>query len=227
MTDNILNRVDELVEAIGTSEDKVIPVLQAVQMEFNYIPEEALKRVCEITDITPSAIHGISTFYSQFRLKPVGKHIVKVCVGTACHVKGSMLVYDAFRRALKLEGDDDTDDHMLFTVEKVACLGCCTLAPVVQIDDVTYGHVGTEQADDILQNFLNRKNLPAHQSKTVDMNPGHIQGEVRIGLGSCCIASGSQDVKTALEDALADTRISVEVKQVGCVGICNQIPILE
>ncbi len=227
MTNNIIDRVDELVEAIGTSADKVIPVLQAVQKEFNYLPEEALKRVCEITDITPSSIHGISTFYSQFRLRPVGKHIVKICVGTACHVKGAMLVYDAFRRALKLEGENDTDSRMLFTVEKVACLGCCTLAPVVQIDDVTYGHVGTEQADDILQNFLNRKDSPAPHTKTVDMNPGQAQGEVRIGLGSCCIASGSQDVKTALEDALADTRISVDVKQVGCVGICNQVPILE
>ena len=79
----------------------------------------------------------------------MGKHIIKVCVGTACHVKGSMLVYEAFQRALHLEKDEDTDAQMLFTIEKVACLGCCTLAPVVQIDEVTYGHVGTEQADEI------------------------------------------------------------------------------
>lgn len=227
MTEDYNHSIDKLVESIGTTADKVIPILQAVQKEFNYLPEEALRRVCEITEITPASIHGISTFYSQFRLKPVGKHIIKVCVGTACHVKGSMLVYDAFRRALKLEDDDDTDSQMLFTVDKVACLGCCTLAPVVQIDDVTYGHVNTEQADEIIQNFLNRQDMPVHQSRPVVINPEDSQGEVRIGLGSCCVASGSQAVKTALEDALADTRIKVDVKQVGCVGICNQVPILE
>jgi NADH:ubiquinone oxidoreductase subunit F (NADH-binding)/NADH:ubiquinone oxidoreductase subunit E/Pyruvate/2-oxoacid:ferredoxin oxidoreductase delta subunit len=227
MTKDEINIVDRLVANIGTTPDKVIPILQAIQKEYNYLPEDALKRVCEITEITPASIHGISTFYSQFRMKPVGKHIIKVCVGTACHVKGSMLVYDAFRRALKLENGDDTDSQMLFTVDKVACLGCCTLAPVVQIDDVTYGHVGTEMADDIIQNFLNRKDITEHPSKPVINNTEASQGEVRIGLGSCCIASGSQEVKTALEDALADSDINVEVKQVGCVGICNQVPILE
>jgi NADH-quinone oxidoreductase subunit F len=227
MTEAITHKVDQLIGAIGSSADKVIPVLQAIQKEYNYLPEEALKRVYETTAITPAAIHGIATFYSQFRLKPVGKHMIKVCVGTACHVKGASLVYDAFRRALHLEKNEDTDADKLFTLEKVACLGCCTLAPVVQIDEVTYGHVGTEQADEIMQDFLNKGNPEALKTATSLVKPLRVQGEVRIGLGSCCVASGSQAVKTALEEALQIDHIDVDVKQVGCVGICNQVPILE
>jgi NADH-quinone oxidoreductase subunit F len=227
MTGNYIDKVDQLVKEIGTTADKVIPILQAIQKEFNYLPEEVLKRVCETTDITPAVIHGIASFYSQFRLKPVGKHMIKVCVGTACHVKGSMLVYEAFQRALNLENGEETDEKMLFTLEKVACLGCCTLAPVVQIDNVTYGHVGIEKAAGILEDFLNRKDLIGVTPLQVSSDISAFQGEIRIGLGSCCVASGSQDVKSALEQALDESNIQVLVKQVGCVGICNQVPILE
>lgn len=227
MTEDLKHKVDKLIEKTGSTPDKVIPVLQAIQKEFNHLPEEALKRVFETTSITPSAIHGIATFYSQFRLKPVGEHIIKVCVGTACHVKGSMLVFEAFQRALKLEKNEDTDARMLFTLEKVACLGCCTLAPVVQIDDTTYGHVGTEQADAIMRDFLNKRSPSVISRSSVSLKSDIFQGEVRIGLGSCCVASGSLAVKTALEEALVQDAIHVSVKQVGCVGICNQVPILE
>ena len=85
----IIDIVDRIVEVKGKSAEKVIPIMQAIQAELNYLPEEALKRVCEITEITQAQISGISTFYSQFRHQPVGEHIVRVCVGTACHVKGA------------------------------------------------------------------------------------------------------------------------------------------
>lgn len=222
-----ISKIETILSETGKTPDRVIPILQAIQKEYNYLPEEVLREVCELTGIRPDTIHGIATFYSQFRLKPVGRHILKVCVGTACHVKGAMLVYDAFRRALKLEDNEDTDTEMVFTLEKVACLGCCTLAPVVQIDDVTYGHVGIEQADGILKDFLERKNNPSGYTAPAAGIRTAVQGEVRIGLGSCCIASGSQAVKAALEEALETSRIDVQVKQVGCVGICNQVPILE
>jgi NADH-quinone oxidoreductase subunit F len=227
MRDDIANIVDRLIETTGSSPDKVIPLLQAIQKEFNYLPEDALKRVYETTSITPSSIHGIATFYSQFRLHPVGKHMIRVCVGTACHVKGASLVNDAFRRALDLKANEDTDHDRIFTIEKVACLGCCTLAPVVQIDDVTYGHVGIEQPKEILRDFLQRESSHVVVPGAVIVNNNLLQGEVRIGLGSCCMASGSQAVKTALEEALGQSNINVQVKHVGCVGICNQVPILE
>jgi NADH:ubiquinone oxidoreductase subunit F (NADH-binding)/NADH:ubiquinone oxidoreductase subunit E/Pyruvate/2-oxoacid:ferredoxin oxidoreductase delta subunit len=226
-SDNIIKKVDQIVARYGTAVDAVIPILQQIQVEFNHLPEEALRRVCETTDITPSGITGISTFYSQFRHQLAGQHIIRVCTGTACHVKGAQFVYDAFRREMKLEPDQDTDASGIFTIEKVACLGCCTIAPVVKIDDMVYGHVSPEKTGEILKDFLLKQTHSNPGAERTGNNGGAIQGEIRIGLGSCCIASGSSDVKAELEKTLADTRINVEVKQVGCVGICNQVPILE
>ncbi|MUP38161.1 NAD(P)H-dependent oxidoreductase subunit E [Labilibaculum euxinus] len=222
----MIDFVDGVVADIGKEPDKVIPILQAIQGKFNYLPESALKRVCEITTITEAQITGISTFYSQFRHQPVGKHIIRVCVGTACHVKGAKQVYDGFRRELGLEKGIDTDAQKLFTVEEVACLGCCTLAPVVQIDTVTYGHVETGKVAEIIEDF---KNLAPSEEKIVRevTEDGISQGEIRIGLGSCCIASGSSGVKEELEKTLAENKIKVDVKQVGCVGVCNQVPMME
>lgn len=211
----------------GPTVDAVIPILQGIQEEFNHLPEAALRRVCETTEITPSQITGISTFYSQFRHSIAGKHIIRVCTGTACHVKGANFVYDAFRREMKLEPGQDTDASGIFTIEKVACLGCCTIAPVVKIDDMVYGHVTPEKTGEILKDFLQKQRQNKETTTGLPVDGRAFQGEIRIGLGSCCIASGSSEVKAELEKTLAGTRINVAVKQVGCVGICNQVPILE
>ncbi len=227
MSDEITSKTDQIITRIGRTENRAIPILQAIQQEFNYLPVEALRRVSETTEISASKISGISTFYSQFRHRPVGKHIIKVCVGTACHVKGAMQVHDAIKRSLKITGDEDTDADRLFTIEKVACLGCCTLAPVVQIDNVTYGHVATGKVDEIIADFKSAdRKLAAHIALPSE-NLGKVQGEIRIGLGSCCVASGSQGVKDALEQTLSESKINVNVKHVGCVGVCNQVPMLE
>ena len=223
----IKEKIDAMVAKHGATVDAVIPILQDIQHEFNYLPEPALKRVCEITDISPSRISGISTFYTQFRHKPSGNHRIRVCTGTACHVKGALFVYEAFRRELKLEEGEDTDNSMIFTLEKVACLGCCTLAPVVRIDEVTYGHVEPEKVGVLLHDFLTKRKEGVPKEHTKPSFRSKIQGEIRIGLGSCCVASGSSDVKVQLEKTLSETKIRVNVQQVGCVGICNQVPILE
>jgi len=224
---NINVIIDNIVSRHGTSVEFVIPILQEIQQEFHYLPEEALKRVCEITEITPDRITGISTFYTQFRHQEAGKHTIRVCTGTACHVKGAGHVYDALRRELKLEDHQDTDEAGNFTIEKVSCLGCCTLAPVVKIDEVTYGHVLPEKTGEIIRDFLSRNNPIQAGKKKKQIRELHEQGEIRIGLGSCCVASGSFDVKTELERTLSETKINVNIKQVGCVGICNQVPVLE
>ena len=223
-----INRiVEQIVAKRGTTTDAAIPILQDIQQEFNYLPDEALKHVCAITEISPSRISGISTFYSQFRHQPAGKHIIRVCTGTACHVKGATRVYDAIARELKLTNGQVTDNQGLFTLEKVACLGCCTLAPVIKIDETTYGHILPEKVGEVMQEFLS-KNLQAnHQEKPVLASDADVMGEIRIGLGSCCVASGSEEVKQELEKILAQTRINVHVKQVGCVGVCNQVPVME
>ncbi len=223
-----ITQVDAIVAAIGRGEESVIPILQAVQAEYKYLPRPALRRVCEITEITPATLTGVSTFYTQFRHKPVGEHVVHVCVGTACHVKGAERVHEAICRELDIEKGEDTDSDGKFTVQKVACLGCCTLAPVVQIDDVTYGHVGPDGVNEILTDFLAREDRDKGKRRAAAARASAEEhGEVRIGLGSCCIASGSGDVRDELEKAVAEIAPGVAVKRVGCVGMCHRTPLLE
>ncbi len=157
MPDSDLTFVEQTVARYGTRSDAVIPILQAIQAQYRYLPPEALQRVCDLTEITPGTITGVATFYTQFRHRPIGRHIIKVCHGTACHVKGSGLVQDAFQRRLKIDPGDDTDGEGLFTIEKIACLGCCTLAPVVQIDGITYGHVAPVSVAKVLADFLQQQ----------------------------------------------------------------------
>ena len=225
-TDSICTFVDLIVDEIGTKAGDVIPILHAIQEKYNYLPEPALRRVCEITNIAPAAITGVSTFYSQFRHTPMGKHIIRICTGTACHVKGSELVYDAFCRELDIGEGQDTDPEAQFTVQKIACLGCCTIAPVVQIDDVTYGHVKTSGVSNILQDFLHHKSREIAESHARKI-PAEDAGEIKIGLGSCCVASGSSRVRQALEKCLEETGVRTQVKRVGCVGMCHRTPLLE
>lgn len=224
--DSIHSFIDRIVNEIGSKNGAVIPLLHAVQNEYNYLPELALQRVCEITDITPAAITGVSTFYSQFRHTPVGQHIIRVCTGTACHVKGSGLVVDAFRRELKIVGEGDTDPESLFTMQKIACLGCCTIAPVVQIDDVTYGHVQIDGVPNILKEFLQNQGKDTRASSRQKSKSDN-GDEIKIGLGSCCVASGSSRVQQALEESLLETGIEARIKRVGCVGMCHRTPLLE
>ncbi len=219
---------NQIIESIlaqkGT--DSAIPLLHAIQDQFNYLPEDVLKEVCERTDISPSQIMGIASFYTQFRLQPTGKHIVRVCTGTACHVKRAELVYDALTRALKLPNGHNTDDEGNYTLEKVHCLGCCTLAPVVQISNVTYGHVNVDKAEKILKSF--ELNMDRSQTEGVGLNnQGYLEGEIRIGLGSCCVASGSEAVRNSVKSMIAEDDLNVRLKRVGCVGMCHQVPLLE
>ena len=222
-----MEELDDIIKKIGHSKQNVIPILQAIQNRYNYLPQEMLQRVCEITEITPADIMGISTFYAQFRHTPAGKHIIRICTGTACHVKGAGLVYDAFRRHLHVSENQDTDPDGLFTLEKIACLGCCTIAPVVQISGITYGHLTPDTVPDIITDFLEHEQNNQIQTKKIKKQLHEQIGEIRIGLGSCCVASGSAKIHQALLDSLAESNTNVKVKRVGCVGMCHQVPLLE
>jgi NADH:ubiquinone oxidoreductase subunit F (NADH-binding)/NADH:ubiquinone oxidoreductase subunit E len=219
--------IDAIVEERGGSREAVIPVLQAIQQKYNYLPEEALRRVCEISEITAAQIVGVASFYSQFRFKPAGKHMIKVCVGTACHVKGAGLVYDAIKRELDLDVHEDTTSSGKYTIEKVNCLGCCTLAPVVQIDQVTYGHVTTAQVASVLSDFESQKAAGQGKKKYKYADGSEVKGEIRIGLGSCCVASGSDEIRDAVKDTIDRNGLNVKLKHVGCVGMCHQVPLVE
>ncbi len=134
-----LNFVEETVQRIGRKPEALIPILQALQEHHGYLPKEVLVRLSELTEIRPSAISGVSTFYDMFRHKPAGKHIFRICRGTACHVAGAERVEEALRRHLRIPPGADTDAAQEFTIEQVACLGCCTLAPVVKMGDCDDG----------------------------------------------------------------------------------------
>jgi len=223
-----LTFVDQSVEKIGTGREKVLEILQAIQGHFGYLPKEALERVCELTDITPASIAGVSTFYSQFRHHPAGRHTIRVCIGTACHVKGGGQVYDAFKRYLNIPEQEDTDPAKMFTVEKVACLGCCMLAPVIQIDDITYGHLASDQVPVVLRDFLEQQQAYARWSdKQSCVKEGKGLGEIRICLDSSCVASGSARVYDALIKAVEETDAPAIVKSVGCSGMSFLSPLVE
>jgi NADH:ubiquinone oxidoreductase subunit E len=145
-----LSFVDDLVARLGKGREAAIPILQAIQSHCRYLPDEALRRVCELTDITPSQIAGTSSFYAQFRRSPVGRHVVRVCHGTACHVAGAEQITQELRRHLEIPPDEDTDPRRLFTIDKVACLGCCSLAPVLMIEEETAGHLTPASARQVL-----------------------------------------------------------------------------
>jgi len=220
--------VDEIVARIGQRRDAVIPILQAIQEHYRYLPEVALRRVCELTEISPADISGVATFYDHFRHQPVGRHIVHVCQGTACHVKGAEQVEEAVALHLGLKEGQDTDEEGEFTVQSVACLGCCTLAPVVQIDDLTYGHVAPRTVSKVLADAVQagrmKPRAPGSSRHNLDRAP---DGLIRIGLGSCCQALGSARVHDQLLDLVDRAGIDAEVKRVGCVGMCHRTPLME
>ena len=223
--------IDAIVERIGSGNRNVIPILSAIQKEFHYLPQEALQRVCEITDITAANIASVASFYSSFRHSPAGKHMIKVCIGTACHVKGATRIKDAILRYLNIEEESDTDSEGLFTVLEVACLGCCTLAPAVQIDDVTYGHLTPTNIGEMIDDFLklqldleNSTSKKDDKSLKVEKNG---KDAIRISLGACCVAGGSGVVMEALEDEIRSTQLEVNLKEVACTGVCHQTPIVE
>jgi len=137
-------------------ESQLIPILQKLQEAFGYLPQEVIKKLSEKTGIFVSQIMGVVTFYSQFRLQPVGDNIIRVCFGTACHVIGAENVADAICRELEVKLGDTTEDKM-FTVESVACLGCCSLAPVIMINEETHGRLTPDSARSAIREFKDKK----------------------------------------------------------------------
>ena len=214
------------IEQIVEGKQTAIPILQAIQGKYKFLPEEALRTASELSGISVSGLIGVASFYSQFRFSPAGDHIIKVCVGTACHVKGAERVYDSIRREFNLPDYQHTDESGKFTIEKISCLGCCTLAPVVQIDQVTYGHVDPAHVKEIITDFEQQKSKKSIKTARKGI-VRETEGEIRIGLGSCCVASGSDDVRQALKQSIDENDLNVRLKHVGCVGMCHQVPLVE
>jgi NADH-quinone oxidoreductase subunit F len=222
-----ITRVESIVETLGRGPEAVIPILQAIQTEYRYLPDDALERVCELTEIAPATIEGVATFYSQFRRDPVGEHVISLCDGTACHVKGSEGVHEALSEHLDLKKGADTDDDGKYTIQKVACIGCCSLAPAIQVDGVTYANVGPESVGATMRDFEQRESNKGNAAAPVERTVVENGSEIRIGLDSCCVAGGTDRIEAAVEEALVGINSTVPIKHVSCVHMCHQVPVLE
>lgn len=131
----------------------LIPVLQEAQEIYGYLPREVLEKISRSLDILPAEIYGVATFYSQFRLAPIGRHLIHICLGTACHVRGGAKVLKAFEDILKIKDGQTTPDGR-FSLEIVACIGACGLAPVSMIDGDVHGKLTPESVGAILENYV-------------------------------------------------------------------------
>lgn len=136
-----------------TRED-LIPILQDIQEKYGYLSEENLALTAEYLEMPVSNVYGVATFYNQFRLIPLGKHIIRVCRGTACHVRGSGAILETLQSELGVQAGETTKDG-LFTLETVACLGACSIAPVIAIDDEFYGRLAPKEISSLIKKFNN------------------------------------------------------------------------
>lgn len=129
--------------------DSLIPVLQDVQTETGFLSHESMEEISTLVGVPVSRVYGVATFYKQFRFAPLGEHVIQVCRGTACHVRGSLAIADHLKRRLKLNGEGNSPDHK-FSVITVACLGACSIAPVIKVDGEFHGHLTLEKLDKLL-----------------------------------------------------------------------------
>jgi len=157
MNERSFSKVNQIIDIWERKVSNLIPILQEVQKEYRYLPEEVLTYVATALEMPPATVFGVATFYAQFSLEPKGKYIVKICDGTACHVRGSEVVDYIIRKKLELREGQDTTDDLSFTVERVACIGCCGLAPVITINDQeVHGQLTPEAVEIVVEDLLKR-----------------------------------------------------------------------
>ncbi|MFC1668815.1 NADH-quinone oxidoreductase subunit NuoE [Spirochaetota bacterium] len=150
-----LDKVKEVIERYRDQKGALIPMLQDVQEVYGYVPEETVELISKEFNIFPVEIFGILTFYSQFNLEPRGKYIVRVCQGTACHVMGGRDILEYLSDRLGI-GDGETTEDKVFSLERVACLGCCGIAPVVAVNQEFYGDLTIEKLDGLIETYRER-----------------------------------------------------------------------
>ena len=147
-----IRETKNILQGFDTDRETLIPILQKVQEILGYIPQEAMQAVADFLKIPEMDIYSVVTFYNQFRLNPPGKHQIRVCLGTACHMKGGYIVLDAWKRRLAIKAGETTEDRE-FDLDTVACVGCCTMAPVTVVDDHVEGKTSPTRVDGILLSY--------------------------------------------------------------------------
>ena len=202
----------------------LLPELIRLQRRDRYLAPDALSALSRQLAIPVNRIISVASFYQAFRFKPCGKHQIKVCVGAACYVKGAEKLYEAFADYLELAPGEDTSEDGLFTLSKVACLGCCMLAVAVQIDRHIFGHVTPDDIPRILEEFLRMSR--DEETSTAHAGAGGGEAEIRVCRCSSCRAAGSDRIFETLTRACRDERLPITVKEVGCHGMSYRAPIV-
>ncbi len=155
-------KVCEILSKYSYDSSKLIPILQAIQEEYRYLPEEILTFTASSLDISPARVYGVATFFTHFALEPKGKYIIKVCDGTACHVKNSIPIIEEIRKKLSLTEKKQTTDDMMFTLETVSCLGACGLAPVVVVNEEVHSMMNPEKAAKVIDEIIEKETEVCH-----------------------------------------------------------------
>ena len=144
--------LSEILKKYGKDKSQLVSILQDIQSEYNYLPRQALEKLSKKMDIPRSQIYSMATFFRAFSLKKRGKHIVNVCLGTACHVRGAELIVESLERQLGV-GRGQTTQDLNFTLESVNCMGCCATGPVVKIGEEYFGHMANDKVEPMLKKF--------------------------------------------------------------------------
>jgi NADH:ubiquinone oxidoreductase subunit E len=145
--------LDRIIEdEFGNDKENLIMILQAIQKQYNYLPQPALTYLSTKIEIPMSKIYGVATFYSTFSLEPRGRNIISICLGTACHVRGAERVLEQIRENISI-GDGETTEDKSFTLESVRCIGCCSLGPVVKINEDMYGRIAPDEVNTVLKQY--------------------------------------------------------------------------
>ena len=155
-------KITRVLKRFGRKKENLIPILQQIQAKLGYLPAEAMQEVAEFLSIPETDVYSVATFYNQFRLNPPGKHSVRVCLGTACHMKGGYIILDAWKRRLGIESGQTTPDRK-FDLDTVACVGCCAMAPVTITDKKVEGKVSPTRVDGILLAYQIKNNKKANK----------------------------------------------------------------
>ncbi len=145
--------VDKILAVYEKKQQAIIAILQEIQEEYHYLPREIFPYLAKELDMSEARIYSVATFYENFSLEPKGKYVIKICDGTACHVRKSIPILERLRRELGLSEGKKTTDDLLFTVETVSCLGACGLAPVLTVNDVVYSAMTPDKASDLLKSL--------------------------------------------------------------------------
>ena len=179
MDDDILAReaamlvdIEGRLQGFLRERKNLIPMLQMIQERYAYLSPDAIKMVADTLELALCEVYGVATFYNQFRFHPPGKHHMKVCLGTACHVRGGDIILENFERKLGIGHGETTPDRE-FSIERVACVGCCALAPVVIVDETAHGHVAPSKVEGLILGFQIEKEKQAREKQT--------QGNQKIG----------------------------------------------